>query len=131
MAVTQTTAPSQISVPLAITTTQAIYNLLCLLLIATIAVGIYYYWEYRKQANLRKHGIKVAGTIIRNKESSPNSKYRLGGNINYPTIKFVAVDGVEVIGKPIIGFTSQHEVVVPSQVFVVYEKSDPRKVCVV
>lgn len=97
------------------------------LLMLGILIGIYWWWENRKQRDLKKHGIRVLGTIVENRESSPNSKYRLGGNINNPTIKFLTESGEEIIGRPITGFISQKEVSVPSNVYIFYDRRNPNK----
>lgn len=101
--------------------------LLYILIFLILVLLVYWSNNYFKRADLRRNGIRTVGTIIHNEESFQTSKYRLGGNINNPTIKFITTDGKEIIGKPIIGFVSQHEVVVPSQVSIIYDVKKPYK----
>jgi hypothetical protein len=81
---------------------------------------------------LKKTGIKVSGVIIANKEhqSMDNDSYRLGGNINSPTVKFRTQNGSEIIGSPVIGFVTQYEVIPPLKCIVFYDQRDPDKFCV-
>jgi hypothetical protein len=102
------------------------------ILIGAIAlIGVNFFLEKRRKERFGKTGIKVTGTIVHNKESFGNDKFRLGGNINNPTITFVTIEGEEITGEPVTGFISQHEVVVPSQVNVIYNKFNPRKFYVI
>lgn len=99
--------------------------MLYLLIFLSIAIIVYYCNDYIKRLDLKRNGIKTIGAIIYNKEISPRSMYRLGGNINSPTIRFITINGEEIIGQPILGFVSQHEVMVPSQVFIIYDRKEP------
>jgi hypothetical protein len=101
--------------------------MLYFVLVVVVVIGIYYYREKAKELTLKKNGIKVEGIIIDNVESSPNSRFRLGGNINNPTVKFFTEDGDEIVGRPIVGFISQYQVVVPSQITVIYDRKNPQK----
>jgi hypothetical protein len=83
--------------------------------------------ERAKDMLLKKKGARVSGIIIENKEEMANSNWRLGGNINQPTVKFITRDGREIIGTPIRGFVTQHEVVLPIWVTVFYDPKDPQK----
>src|ERR1043165_7262569 len=97
---------------------------------AIVVFVIYYYLDQRGKINTIKYnGVKVVGTIIQNTENSNGQDGfgRLGGNINEPTIKFITKDGQEIIGKPVVRFVSQHEVVVPSKVYIIYDAKDPQK----
>ena len=79
---------------------------------------------------VKRNGVRVLGTIIHNTESGAKSFYRLGGNINTPTIKFVTERGQEIIGEPIAGFISQHEVIVPSTIYIIYDSRNPERFCI-
>jgi hypothetical protein len=98
-----------------------------ILIFLIIAILAYYCYDYIERVDLKYNGVRAVGTIIHNEESFSKSMYRLGGNINNPTIKFVTADGKEIIGKPIIGFVSQHEVTVPSQISIIYDPKNPHK----
>jgi hypothetical protein len=97
--------------------------------IVVILIAVCYYWEKNKQLDLKRHGVRVPGLIIGNSESNANSDYRLGGNINNPMVKFVTETGYEITGEPIIGFISGTEVIVPSPVYVFYDKKNPKRFC--
>jgi hypothetical protein len=102
-----------------------------LLFIPFILIAIYYYLDQDNEIQrIKRNGVSVVGTIIHNKESGAKSMYRLGGNINDPTIKFFTEDGEEIIGNPIVGFISQQEVAVPSNVNVIYDRKDPKRFCI-
>ena len=85
-----------------------------------------------KYNRLKKSGIKVPGTIIANKEkrSVDNDMYRMGGNINNPTVRFSTPAGTEVIGTPVIGFVTQNEVHPPINVMVYYDANRPETFCI-
>lgn len=80
-----------------------------------------------KLRGFKENGIRSTGTIIDNGESGAESDYRLGGNINNPTIKFVTESGEEIIGKPVTGFISQHEIIVPSSIDIIYDAPNPQR----
>jgi hypothetical protein len=85
-----------------------------------------------KYNRLKKSGLKVPGVIIANREkrSANNDMYRLGGNINYPTVKFVTQDGQEISGAPVLGFVTQYEVIPPLSVTVFYDPIQPNSFCI-
>jgi hypothetical protein len=92
-----------------------------------LAIGLYTYLNQKTKTNsIKQNGIRTVGTIIQNKETQ-NRLDQLGGNINEPTIKFITKDGQEIIGKPVVGFTSQHEVMVPGKVSIIYDSKNPQK----
>lgn len=95
-----------------------------------IGLVIYFFLGKDTEHALKQHGIRTTGIIIYNKESASKSMYRLGGNINHPTIKFITETGEEVVGQPISGFISQYEVLVPSQVKIIYDKRVPKRFCI-
>jgi hypothetical protein len=96
-----------------------------------LALVIYFVLESAERDSLKQYGITVVGIIIENEERGADSMYRLGGNVNYPTIQFKTVEGKKVIGQPMLGFTSQHEVVVPSYISIIYDPESPYKFMVV
>jgi hypothetical protein len=103
--------------------------MLYFVLVIVLMIGLYTWWENKKQEDIKKRGVRVCGIIVENDESSPDSRFRLGGNINTPTVKFYTESGAEIIGKPIVGFISQREVVVPSSVYLFYDKQNPNRFC--
>lgn len=98
-----------------------------LLILFVLALLFYWCYDYLERIELKHHGIKTIGTIVQNKEMAAKSMYRLGGNINMPTIQFKTTEGKEIIGQPIIGFVTQHEVVVPSSIRIIYDKKKPNR----
>src|SRR5215204_4412446 len=91
-----------------------------------LALGLYTYFNQKKTiGSIKKNGVRVVGTIIQNNDRHGN--YQLGGNINSPTIRFVTEEGKEIIGKPVVGFTSQYEVAVPSHVNIIYDSRNPKQ----
>jgi|GEM_PF-2858659 len=70
---------------------------------------------------------KVIGIVIYNDELSENSFYRLGAGIYYPTVSFTTLEGIEIIGKPIIGFTSQEDLPPIYNVYVFYNPRKPKE----
>jgi hypothetical protein len=99
--------------------------------IIILVFGGYILFKERLQLNaIKKDGVKVVGTIIENAESNSNRRDRLGGNINTPTIQFTTLDGKQVTGKPAIGFVSQFEIPVPSEVNIIYSSKNPEQFCV-
>ncbi len=88
--------------------------------------------EKSEISRFKKRGIKVCGVIIENKElaGGQNDGNRLGGNINTPTVLFHTLEGLKIIGEPVEGFVTQHEVVPPVKVHVIYDKDDPRRFCI-
>jgi hypothetical protein len=99
-----------------------------IVLVATLAYSCYGYFE---RMELKHNGVKVVGTIVHNTDGSPNNMYRLGGNINNPTIRFITAEGKVITGKPILGFISQHEVVVPSEILIIYDRKKPSRFMIV
>src|SRR5689334_2076274 len=97
------------------------------LILLVLALLACYSYDYIKQVELKYHGSKTIGTIIHNKEMAARSMYRLGGNINIPTIQFVTADGKEIIGEPILGFVTQHEILVPSPIGIIYDRKRPSR----
>ncbi len=92
-----------------------------------LALVIYLVLESTERDSLKQYGITVVGTIIENRERGPDSMYRLGGNVNYPTIQFTTAEGKEIIGQPMLGFISQHEIVVPSYISIIYDPESPHR----
>ena len=95
-------------------------------------VGLITYLDQRRRSNsIKRNGIKTTGIIIQNSESGETDNrsdmYRLGGNINEPTIQFTTLDGQVIIGKPIIGFITQYELAVPKEVNIVYNSKNPQE----
>jgi hypothetical protein len=86
-------------------------------------------YQRKVSGRIRKYGIKTQGVIIKNYESTekrmPNVGGTLGGNINYPVIRFTIEDGSEITGEPFTGFISQHEVQVPSYINIIYNGKQP------
>ncbi len=101
-----------------------------IIIITLIAALGYYFFQRNQTQNLKENGIKVTGTIVHNGQSGSGSNFRLGGNINNPTIQFVTKDGQEILGKPIVGFISQHEVIVPSNIDIIYDPKNPKRFCI-
>lgn len=100
-------------------------------LILIVLMGGYFYFDNKRRHQwIKKHGIIVRGTIIKNEERHPFRQERLGGNINNPTIKFMTKEGATVTGQPISGFTSQREIPVPSSISVIYDVRNPKRFCV-
>lgn len=91
---------------------------------------ISYYFTNDKIAELKRDGIRTMATIIENHETNPKSMYRLGGNINTPTVRFFTTDGREIIGKPVLGFITQFEVTVPMHIDIIYDPADPDIFCI-
>lgn len=87
--------------------------------------------EHNQVKALKKKGVRLPGVIVANEESSKTMDEfsRLGGNINTPTVRFVTKDGHIITGEPIQGFVTQHEVVPPVRVLVIYEAKDPQRFC--
>jgi hypothetical protein len=84
-----------------------------------------------KYNQLKRRGIKVAGTIIANGDKGPSREvYRLGGNVNQPTVRFLTQEGQEIIGYPVLGFVIQHQVITPLRVTVFYDAKQPNKFCI-
>jgi hypothetical protein len=93
---------------------------------------IFIVWYHGRIARrIKRNGIKARGVIIKNHESTKrpfsNTSRGLGGNLNYPVIRFTIEDGSEVTGKPVTGFVSQHEVQVPSYINIIYDPKEPTK----
>ena len=102
-----------------------------LLLLFVAFVAIYLLTDKKTEIrSIRIEGIRVEGTIIENHDGPGNAPFRLGGNLNGPTIQFFTLDGHEVIGQPLIGFISQDEVAVPSSVYIIYSRKNPEKFCI-
>ncbi|RYY88353.1 MAG: hypothetical protein EOO15_09270 [Chitinophagaceae bacterium] len=80
-------------------------------------------FERSKVSRLKRKGISVAGTIVANdvRKSAGNDRYRMGGNLNEPTVTFSTVDGREITGKPVLGFVTQYEMHPPIPVIVAYD----------
>jgi hypothetical protein len=98
------------------------------ILIFVALVGLLTYFNQRNRIHsIKRNGVKTTGVIVTNKEFNPDSARRLGGNINDPTIKFATLDGQIIIGKPIVGFISQDEVAVPTEVNIVYNSRNPKQ----
>lgn len=92
-----------------------------------LVIGLYTYFNQKtKIDSIKKNGVRVMGTIIQNEETQGRRR-QLGGNINDPTVTFITKDGLEIVGKPVVGFTSQHEVIVPSRVYIIYDSKEPQK----
>lgn len=83
-----------------------------------------------KYIRLKRNGIKTVGIIVSNHEGSSNSKYRLGGNINTPVVKFITKDGREIFGSPVIGFITQYEIIPLVSVNVFYDPRQPEIFCI-
>jgi hypothetical protein len=89
---------------------------------------IWYFSGGRKSLSIKQNGIRKSGVIIENNETSGGNITREdvpGGNINTPVIRFTIEDGSEVTGTPVTGFTSQHEVEVPSYINIIYNAKKP------
>ena len=71
---------------------------------------------------------ELLGLSFKIKETQ-NRRFQLGSNINNPTIKFTTSEGREIVGDPIVGFISQFEVVVPSQINIIYNSKNPKQFC--
>jgi hypothetical protein len=100
--------------------------------IIILFLGGYLLFNERLQIQaIKRNGVKTVGTIIDNGGSNGNSSfYRLGGNVNSPTIQFTTQDGKQVTGKPAIGFVSQFEIPVPSEINIIYSSKNPELFCV-
>lgn len=96
--------------------------------IALIVVVAIYFVLYQRLRikRIKRNGIRVVGTIIQNMEPQ-GSRFQLGGNINSPTVSYFTTEGQEIIGRPVVGFVTQHEVVVPSQVHIIYNSKNPEQ----
>ena len=102
-----------------------------IILIAIAIAAVYFFIKQQATINsIKRNGIKVKGIIVENSEKQ-GSMFQLGGNINAPTVKFITNDGQEIIGKPVMGFVSQTEILVPSYINVVYHSRNPRKFLVI
>jgi hypothetical protein len=91
---------------------------------------IWFISEGRKTHRIKQYGIKARGVIIENNEDSGGNETLdgpLGGNINEPVIRFTIEDGSEIVGRPVTGFISQHEVLVPSYINIIYDPKEPAK----
>jgi len=99
--------------------------------IIIIVFGLYFYFSRKSQTEaLKRDGIETKGIIIRNNENGGREYYRLGGNFNTPTIQFVTNEGKEIIGEPLVGFTTQYEIVIPSEIDIIYDPQNPENFCV-
>ena len=93
-----------------------------------ILAAIGFYLSQKRQISLiKRNGVRVIGTVIKNKEFKSDDFYRLGGNLNDPTVRFITKDGGEIIGKPILGFTSQKEILTPFSVYIIYDSRNPQR----
>ena len=99
------------------------------LVILIIGVCIFLYRKNQTEL-LRKYGIRTKGIIIFNEEDNESSFFKLGGNFNKPTIQFFTKEGKEIIGTPLIGFTSQKEIVTQTEVLIIYDQENPEKFCI-
>lgn len=101
------------------------------ILIFVAIIGLYDYVRQKRRINIiKRHGIRTTGVIVKNRDTIGSSKldfYRLGGNINDPVIKFTTEEGQEIIGKPVVGFITQHEVHVPKEINVIYDPKNPKE----
>lgn len=79
---------------------------------------------------IKKKWDKAVGIIASNHEGSSNSRYRLGGNINTPVLKFITKDGREIFGSPVIGFITQYEIIPLVSVNVFYDPRQPEIFCI-
>ncbi|RYY41689.1 MAG: hypothetical protein EOO08_00750 [Chitinophagaceae bacterium] len=86
-------------------------------------------WERSKAGRLKRKGVSVAGTIVANnvRSSAGNNQYRMDGHLNEPIITFTTTGGMEITGKPIVGFVSQHELIPPIAVIVAYDPANPKR----
>ncbi|GAB4093019.1 DUF3592 domain-containing protein [Flaviaesturariibacter terrae] len=85
--------------------------------------------ERSKAGRLKRTGVPVPGTIVANdvRKSAGNDRYRMGGNLNEPTVTFLTIDGREITGKPVVGFVTQYRLNPPIPVIVVYDRANPQR----
>lgn len=102
-----------------------------LLFISSFCILIGLLLKKRSSIQLKKTGIKTVGVIVGNTgtDGSENSFYQLGGNINNPTIRFFTKTGLEIIGTPVIGFISQHQIFINEEIEVIYDPENPQRFC--
>jgi hypothetical protein len=101
------------------------------ILIFAILLGVWVGFKDRIKYNLlKRRGVKVAGIIISNSDGGGSERFRLGGNINHPTVKFVTKEGQAIIGSPVLGFITQYEVITPLRVIVFYDVKQPGRFCI-
>ena len=106
-----------------------------LVVLIVIAGIVWFALDEKFRANqIKRNGIKVRGIIVANKEFTGAYKdddpFQLGGLINEPTVKFITKEGKVIIGSPEIGFVSQHKIVPPVKVIVIYDPKQPEKFCI-
>lgn len=97
-------------------------------MIAIVALIIFFVWVQGAQSRrIKRSGIKTQGVIIENNEKQRSQRVseQLGGNINEPVVRFTIDDGSEIVGSPVTGFISQHEVQVPSYIDIIYDPNNP------
>ena len=92
-----------------------------------VVAFIFYMYKSDQIAAIKRDGVRVAGTIIHNSDGAPNSQFRLGGNINNATITFFTKEGKEITGSPVNAFITQYEVIVPSEVYIIYDTKNPER----
>src|SRR4051794_22865893 len=95
-----------------------------------MVIGLLWYLSERsKDDDIKNNGTRVLGTIINNKELILDwSEWdRLGGNINNPTVRFMTLEGREIIGKPIARFVTQYEVKPPANIYIIYDTRNPQR----
>ena len=81
----------------------------------------------KKRAFLKKHGIKVTGTVIEVTEVAPVRNDGPGGIIYSPVVSFTTIDGLAITGRPVTGFVSQVKIIAPFRVNVFYNPNKPGK----
>ncbi len=99
------------------------------IVIIVIGICIYLYRKHQVEL-LEKYGISAKGVILENAETNGKDFYRLGGNFNTPTIQFSTKQGKVIVGKPIIGFTSQSEIISQTEVNIIYDPENPENFCI-
>ena len=73
---------------------------------------------------LREHGEKTTGLVVNFKEVS-NRRDQLGGNLYMPIVKFTTLQGMQVVGAPVTGFTAQTDIGAGYSVCVYYNPANP------
>jgi hypothetical protein len=90
-------------------------------------------WSIRAGAKtrfLKKYGKKVTGKVVNMAEIGAYRRDRLGGNIYSPTVQFTTLEGQQITGKPVTGFTSQQQINAGFYVTVYYNALNAKEFCI-
>ena len=87
--------------------------------------GACYFMINRQRNALKRHGIRVTGTVIELTETASARNDGPGGIIYSPVVRFTTIEGVEITGRPVTGFVSQVEINTSFNVTVYYNPKKP------